>query len=190
MLADIAQAIPKHLDEHVHFVHRPFDVEDDDVSVAFARSFTERGGSMIYCTNEDDIRSGLYGFMGDKHSDALVCFNDNLARYITNIGFQLMERSDENLRCETGITLCSKLIAWNGSIVIEDSAVNRQSLMRVFPHTLIVLGFTSQVVESLQSGIGEDSAGRTAEQLLVLTPGMRTFNSHGYRLHLLLVEDQ
>ncbi|MBQ9639711.1 MAG: LUD domain-containing protein [Bacteroidales bacterium] len=190
MLADIAQAIPKHLDEHVHFVHRPFDVEDDDVSVAFAKSFTGRGGSMIYCTNEDDIRSGLYGFMGDKHSDALVCFNDNLARYITNIGFQLMERSDESLRCETGITLCSKLIAWNGSIVIEDSAANRQSLMRVFPHTLIVLGFTSQVVESLQSGVGEDSAGRTAEQLLVLTPGMRPFNSHGYRLHLLLVEDQ
>jgi len=163
----------------------------EDLSVAFAQSFTQSGGTMYYCLNEQDIRQRLEEIQ--RHHDDIVlgCASENLTSFLGHIGMQNCCTCDPTKRYPLGATLCEALIAWNGGIVIS-SNLGLGNKIPALPETTIVLAFTSQVVANWEAA-NERLKGlykEYPEQIIVTSPNSYAYRRGMQKLYLLLIEDE
>ena len=163
----------------------------DDLSVLFAQNFTQRGGTMYYCYNEEDIHARIKEIQ-KKHGDMVIgCASENLTSFLGHLNIENRCTCEPNMHYPLGATLCEALIAWQGGIVISSN----QGLgvtMSTLPEALVVLTFTSQVVtdweqanERLKSLYNE-----YPESLIVTNPGSYACRKGLNKLYLILIEDE
>lgn len=122
-----------------------FRLSDEDHAVAFAKEFTGRGGTMLYCTTEEELKVRLAELRQGAHGAAFACCNDTLAQFLQGLGFADSFTSQPGQRHALGAMLCDSLEAWNGGIVASDR-MGYGTAMQQLPQTTVVIAFTSQIV--------------------------------------------
>lgn len=163
----------------------------EDLSVAFAQSFTKGGGTMYYCLNENDIRARLEEIQ-HRHGDVIVgCASENLASFLCHIGLGSCCLCDTSKVYPLGATLCEALIAWNGGIVIS-SNLGLGKTIPALPETTVVLAFTSQVVANWEDANERLKAlySDYPDQIIVTQPSSYAYRKGAQKLYLLLIEDE
>ena len=148
----------------------------EDLSVAFAQSFTQSGGTMYYCLNEQDIRQRLEEIQ--RHHDDIVlgCASENLTSFLGHIGMQNCCTCDPTKLYPLGATLCEALIAWNGGIVISSN-----------------LGLGNKIPALPETAANErlkDLYKEYPEQIIVTSPNSYAYRRGMQKLYLLLIEDE
>ncbi len=163
----------------------------DDLSVLFAQNFTQRGGTMYYCYNEEDIQTRVKEIQ-KRHGDVVIgCASENLTSFLGHLNIENRCTCEPGMHYPLGATLCEALIAWQGGIVISSNQ-GLGMTMATLPEALIVLTFTSQVVtdweqanERLKSMYNE-----YPENLIITNPGSYAYRKGLHKLYLILIEDE
>lgn len=168
-----------------------FRMPEEDMVISFARQFTDRGGTMYYCGDEEEILQRLVDIQSAHGNAVYGCCNENLAQFLNHMGIGDAFAATPEKEYYLGAMLCDGLEAWNGNIVLSD----KQGLGTAFaslPAVTVVLAFTSQIEpdwESLDSRL-KDTYPTFPEQLLFVDPACDDIQSRNLELILLLVDDQ
>lgn len=163
-----------------------FAVSDDDPAMAFAKAYTEAGGTMFYTTTEEELKARLVEVRRDMNNAAIACCNDNLTQFLRNLGFADSFTSKAGQKHPLGALVCDALEAWNGGIVITDRlglGINMQQL----PSACIIIAFTSQLVNDWQGAllhIKDTYTDALPNEIITLTA------QDCNKSYLILVEDQ
>ena len=163
----------------------------EDLSVVFAKNFTQNGGTMYYCLTENDIRQRLEEIR-HRHGDAIVgCASENLSSFLCHIGMDNCCLCDPSKIYPLGAILCEALISWNGSIVIT-SNLGLGNTINALPETTVVLAFTSQVVSDWMAANERLKTLYTdyPEQVIVTSPASHAYRKGTQKLYLILIEDE
>jgi L-lactate dehydrogenase complex protein LldG len=166
-------------------------VSEEDLSVAFAQHFTQAGGTMYYCLNENDIRQRMEEIQ-HRHGDIVIgCASENLASFLGHIGMENCCLCEPTKRYPFGATLCEALIAWQGGIVIT-SNLGLGKTIPSLPETTVVLAFTSQVVADWQTANDRLKTLYTdyPEQIIITQPSSYAYRKGQQKLYLILIEDE
>lgn len=164
---------------------------NEDLSVLFAQNFTRRGGVMYYCYNEGDIKIRIEDIQR-KHGNVIIGnAAENLTGFLGHLGIDNCATCEANTRYPLGATLCETLIAEQGSILISSN----QGLGLTMPtltDALIVLAFTSQVVANWEAATERLRNFYTEfpEQIMVTNPGSLAQRKNGFKIYLILIEDE
>ena len=167
------------------------DPEGEDLSVLFAQNFTQRGGTMYYCHNEQDIAARLREIQ-QRHGDVTIgCASENLTGFLGHLDIDNCCTCDLSMHYPLGATLCEALLAWQGSIVISSN----QGLGTTVPalsEATVVLAFTSQAVPDWE--VANERIRLLyptfPEQLLVTNPGSYAYRKGQQKIYLILIEDE
>lgn len=168
-----------------------FKLHENDVVMSFAYKFTERGGTMYYCSTEDEIRDRLAEIQSSHGNLAYGCCNENLTQFVNHMGIGEAFAATAEKDYPMGVMLCDGLEAWNGNVVLSD----KQGLGTAFaslPQTTVVLAFTSQVEpdwESMDTRL-KSTYPTFPDQVLFVDPASEDMQTKKLELILLLVEDQ
>jgi len=163
----------------------------EDLSVAFAQNFTQNGGTMYYCLNEQEIRSRIETIQRQHDDVTIGCASENLMSFFGHIGLNNSCICDPAKRYPLGATLCEALVAWNGGIVIS-SNLGLGKTIPALPETTVVLAFTSQVVPSWEEANERLKAlySEYPDQIIVTQPSSYAYRKGTQKLYLLLIEDE
>ncbi len=161
----------------------------DDISIIFAENFSKANGKLIYCSDEEDFKEKIKALIEDRNWGEIVCYNQNLCDYLlgNDVKSTLFEHEK---RPAIGVSLCENLVARTGSIVISSMQGIGKRLAQ-FPETLVIIAFTSQVVNDLQSSFRKmlirykQSLPKT---ILTLTPTEILFKEIN-EFYIFLIED-
>jgi L-lactate dehydrogenase complex protein LldG len=174
--------------------------EANEPEVLFAKELIEAGGQFIYCENEKSFLDYLQILMQQKKWKVLCCRNKQLADLLTlgsipNL-FEIEADDDDTV----GITICEKLIARSGSIMV--STAEGQGRTAFAPHDVhIVKAYASQVVLSLKdafAALRSKYKDGLPSQITVITGPSRTadiektlvMGAHGPKeLYVFLIDD-
>ena len=167
-----------------------YKIEDKDLSIAFAKTFTLSGNSLYYCTNEEELHQHLVQIVSSLNEN-ITCYNEVFHNFIQSFGIPNVSLAETNKSYPLGIMLCENLIAQDGSITFTEKQ-GYHSTLTTFPEIFIVLGFTSQVVDTYKASINQIRIRYTENSpKYILTLGADTLNTENIsKLIVLLVEDQ
>lgn len=127
-------------------------VHPNDTSIleTFARNYTTIHGLFIICDNSFDFIDKLLTLQERRKLKKLTCWDENLQTQLKDAGIPFFGISDPLDKTQVGITTCEALIARTGSILVS-SAKNSRTLT-VYPPTLLVVAYASQVVMEIKDG--------------------------------------
>lgn len=160
-----------------------------DLAVGFAKQYTRRGGTMYYCSSEEEIASQLQQIKQRMGDCQWGCCSDNLRTFISHLGIDNVFTADGNAEYQLGAMLCDGLIASDGGIVLT----NKQGLgvtFRTLPRTTVIVAFTSQVVADNDAAMTrlKEMYKSIPTEIAVLEP--RPASQRETDIHLVLVEDE
>ncbi|MBR6331487.1 MAG: hypothetical protein IKR79_07560 [Bacteroidales bacterium] len=163
----------------------------EDLSVAFAQNFTQAGGTMYYCLDENDIRARIEEIQQRYDNIMIGCASENVTSFFGHIGITNCCTCDLSKRYPLGATLCEALVATNGGIVISSNlglGINIPAL----PEATVVLAFTSQVVSDWQTANErlKELYADYPEQIIITSPSSYAYRKGQQSLYLILIEDE
>lgn len=124
---------------------------EDDITYVFAENFVNTKGTFVFCENGEDFLVNLKAFISKSEYDQIHIFEKDLIESLDGIIPFLADKNNfEN--AQIGITTCEYLIARTGSILVSSNPTSGRSL-GVFPHTHIVVAFTSQILPEISDGL-------------------------------------
>ena len=162
---------------------------DVDLTVAFAKQYTRRGGTMYYCSNEEEIVSQLQQIQSKTGDAVWGCCSENLTTFITHLGLKNACTANGDTDYQVGAMLCDGLIASDGGIVLTSKQGLGESF-RSLAKTTIVVAFTSQVVADNDAAMVrlKEMYKVFPTEIAVLEP--RRASERETDLHLVLVDDE
>lgn len=168
-----------------------FRLTDDDLVTNFAKRYSEKGGTMYYCTSESEINDRLRAIQNAHGSPVLGCCNDNIVKFLNALGIEGARSAEAETEYKMGVLLCEGLEAWNGGIVLSDN-LGFGTKFPTFPMVSVVIAFTSQVVQDWETLYDKMESARkqTSIATTIITPELKCFSSGAYKLYLILIEDQ
>lgn len=167
------------------------DAGNEDLSVLFAQNFTQRGGTMYYCYNENDIRNRILDIQRRHGEVTIGCGSDNLTSFIGHLGIENRCTCDPDHRYPLGATLCEALTAWQGGVIISSNQ-GLGSTMPGLSEATIVLAFTSQVVPDWEAANErlKDLYPSFPDNLMLTNPASYAFRKGLQKMYLILIEDE
>lgn len=204
MLARIRQSLtqPAPLPPRPDFtapVHPP--LADDDVAVAFAKSFVRVGGVFHYCETVADLGAQVRAYLAEQQLGHLFVWEASMQELLraAEVNFTVDE-NDFLAHADAGLTSCEALVARTGSIVVSPaSAAGRR--LSIYPDQHLVVARPGQIVAEIGQGLAlmQQRYGAAMPSMLSLTTGpSRTadiektlvLGAHGpRRLALFLLEE-
>lgn len=180
--------------------------DSNDLSVTFAKNFTEAGGTMYYCYNEADIAARIAFIQKTSGNATIACASDNLFSFLGHLNVNSLQAptpapnspqsTESSPQTQTpqpsfGAILCEALLAWNGSIVISSNQGIGVSTPALY-ETTIVLAFTSQVVVDWETAHERirDLYDHYPECMIVTNPSAQGYRKGQQKLYLILIEDE
>jgi len=126
--------------------------EAETLDMLFIQKFTNLSGQFIYCEDESDFLSNFMALAEQKKLDYIYCWDEELQQLFQEIDFRKC-RIGRNLdKAHAGLTFCEALVAQTGSIVVSSGqAAGRQ--LPIFPPVHLVIGYTSQLVHSIDKAL-------------------------------------
>ena len=167
------------------------DDEGEDISVLFAQSFTQFGGKMYYCYNEEDISKRIIEIQQSHGDTTIGCASENLVSFLGHLNIENRCLCDISKCYTLGATLCETLIAWRGGIVISSNQ-GLGTTIPSLPETTIVLAFTSQVVTDWEAAFERMKSlyNEIPENIMLTTPASYAYRKGLQKLYLILIEDE
>jgi len=169
----------------------PAESGDEDLSVLFAKNYTQKGGTMYYCYNEEDIGLRIKEIQKLYGDVTIGSASENLTGFLAHLDITGSETASLAKLYPLGAILCEVLMADEGSIVISSNQ-GLGSTLPALTEAVIVLAFTSQVVrdweqanERLKEYYDEFPA-----QLIVTNPASYGYRSGAQKIFLILIEDE
>ena len=152
MLARIRQSLaqPAPLPAHPDFaapVHPP--LADDDVAVAFAKSFVRVGGVFHYCETVADLGAQVRAYLAEQQLRRLFVWEPAMQEILqaAEVPFAADE-TDFLAHADAGLTSCEVLVARTGSILVSPaSAAGRR--LSIYPDQHLVMARPGQVVAEI-----------------------------------------
>ena len=163
-----------------------FRLSDNDLAVAFAKEFTQRGGTMLYCATEEELATHIATLVPNARTTPLACGSHSLALFLQGCGFAAAFTPQHGQRADMGIFLCEALQARDGSVTLSDR-LGYGTAMPSLPPTTLILAFTSQLTrdwEATYQRLGQAYPNGMPNEIAVLSPTACPSMS------LILMEDQ
>ncbi|MCR4815555.1 MAG: lactate utilization protein [Bacteroidales bacterium] len=165
--------------------------DNDDLSVLFAKKFTQAGGTLHYCYTEADIKKRILEIQSRYSNVAIGCASENLTTFLQHLNIDNCCSCNPSQRYPLGATLCEALLAWQGSIVIS-SNLGLGTTIPALPDATIVLAFTSQVVPDWEEANQriKQLYPSYPEQIIITNPASYAYRKGTQKLYLILIEDE
>lgn len=117
----------------------------------FAEQLTAVAGNFIFCEDDIQLVENLLQLADEKNWRKIYCWEPRLQELLANYEFPFYSTDTDFSNAEVGITLCEALIARNGSVLISNGNQAGRRLS-IYPHSHIVIAYTSQLVLDLKDG--------------------------------------
>ncbi len=124
--------------------------KEDPIDIRFVRHFTKNGGLFLYCGTNSEVIDALGDFTKEHNLMAIGAAEDNALSYLKKTG--LGNINPELSECDAIFTYCEALIAFNGSIMVNENQTKGLKINEM-PKYHIILGKTSQLVENLSAAM-------------------------------------
>lgn len=151
MLKKIRKALlEKHDNPYTNLEEAPlYESYTDHLDILFAERLSLVAGKFVFC--EDDIQfvENLLLLSDEKGWRKIYCWDKPLQEMLSHFEFPFYSTDTDFMQAEVGITLCESLIARNGSVMISNASASGRRLS-IYPHTHIVVAYTSQLVLDLK----------------------------------------
>ncbi len=127
------------------------EVDQDDLSIdeKFVKQFIHKGGKFLYCSSVEEAQSNLIHILQENHWNNVVCFEEDLKEFLTEIKSAKTDNVHVNLPF---FTYCESLIALDGSIMFSSKQLFEKKL-KDLPANFIVFAKTSQIAKDTRDGI-------------------------------------
>ncbi|UKJ08089.1 LutC/YkgG family protein [Solitalea lacus] len=172
----------------------------DLLEVIFAEELNKVAGKFLFCEDEIHFIENIIGLAEEKDWLKIICWDTKLQQLLRKYDYPYIADDTNFVNAEVGITTCEALIARNGSVLVS-SAQQSGRRLSVYPHTHIVLAYTSQLVMDLKDGFAllkEKYEERLPSNITVITGPSRTadiektlvLGAHGPKeLYVFLIDD-
>jgi len=140
----------------------------------FEDELTKISGKYFYCNDEQDAAEKINALNKEKELEPVFCSDTTLFNLLELAGINYISDFDDNIK--TGFSVCEKLIARFGSIMVS-SAIPGARKVFSYPHTHIVIARENQLVMELEEGlnaIAEKYKGNLPSQIINITGPSRT----------------
>lgn len=121
---------------------------DTSILETFARNYTSVKGLFIICDNKFDFVDKLLTLQDRKKMKKLTCWDESLQTQLRDAGISFWNNNDPIEKTQVGITTCEALVARTGSILV--SSVRNSRVLTVYPTTMLVVAYASQVVMEIK----------------------------------------
>lgn len=126
--------------------------EDGPIDVLFAQRFTAVAGKFVYCEDEVHLIENLLLLAEQEKLRKMYAWEAGVQRLLDQYEFPFFRSDKDFTDAEAGITSCEALIARSGSILVSNgNAAGRR--LGVYPHTHVVIAYTSQLVMDIKDGL-------------------------------------
>lgn len=119
------------------------------LDVLFAEQFTAVAGQFVFCEDVIQFVENLVNLAEVRSWRKIYCWEPRLQQILESCEYPFYGTDANFMEAEVGITLCEFLIARNGSILVSNGNESGRRLS-IYPHTHIVLAYTSQLVLDLK----------------------------------------
>jgi len=140
----------------------------------FEDELTKISGKYFYCNDEQDAAEKINILNKEKELEPVFCSDTTLFNLLELAGINYISDFDDNIK--TGFSVCEKLIARFGSVMVS-SAIPGARKVFSYPHTHIVIARENQLVMELEEGlnaIAEKYKGNLPSQITNITGPSRT----------------
>lgn len=120
------------------------------LDVNFAKQFTQRGGSFIYCADQQAVNAYIAQLMEENQWENCYCDNSELKKVLDTL--QLKYQDNKLKEANVIVSNCEYLIAFNGSVMISSKQSNNKKI-DILPENHIIVAYTSQIVKNLSEGL-------------------------------------
>ena len=121
---------------------------DEDLVVAFAHMFKEKGGELIYASSEEELSEGISGFLYAYQYRQVYVWDTIAADFLADQNCQVIT-NDKNLEdIEVAFTICEMMVARTGSIVVSSAKASGRRLS-IYPPHHVVIAAASQIVADI-----------------------------------------
>jgi L-lactate dehydrogenase complex protein LldG len=125
---------------------------DEDLVVAFAQMFKEKGGELFYASSEEDLSNSIKTFLQGYNYKNVHAWDPIAAEFLADQNCKIIS-NDKNLEdIEVGFTICEMMIARTGSIVVSSAQVSGRRLT-IYPPHHVVIAAASQVVRDIDDAL-------------------------------------
>lgn len=129
--------------------------EEEPLDLRFVQTYTQSGGHFLYCESMDEAMVNVKKIFLEKNLQRVFSPEESLRTLLqkNDIPVDPEKPNVSDCICTTG----EALVAFNGGIMITDYQLGPYKLAEL-PETHIILARTSQVVDSLSSGMSRINA--------------------------------
>ena len=171
--------------------------DDSSIDEKFVQQFIHKGGKFLYCSDLEEAQLNMAQILKENHWNNVVCFDQNLKDFLTEINSAKTEKALTNLPFFAN---CESLIASDGSIMFSSKQLHDKKL-KDLPVNFIVFAKTSQITKDTRDGIsGVRSRAEKNSPTIISsvkdyipnkpeTDFMNYGNTNSKTLYLLLLED-
>lgn len=138
-----------HVGENDQLLELP---KDDDLSIAFAESFTKAGGKFVYCQDEQHLLEQLELFSDANDWDYIYCWDESLSEPLSENGFRRCRPGKKLDLAHASLGKCEALLAQEGSLMLTSSTTPDPRLHREAP-VHIVIAYFSQVLLNMEEAL-------------------------------------
>lgn len=125
--------------------------EEEPIDLSFVRTYTQNGGHFLYCESFDEAIMNVQKICMERGLQNLFVPESAISDALKKNGMTVETNSAS--MCDGISTTCEALVAFNGGVMITDHQLGIYKISEL-PETHIILAKTSQVVDSLSSGMG------------------------------------
>lgn len=157
--------------------------EAGDPSIGFVRRFLEGGGSLGYCTSEEEIAQEMARVRAACGNPPIGCASQSLVSFLTSLGMEGVELAQRETPYRMGVMLSESLLADSGGLLLTD-VLGFGTAFAQLPPCLVLVAFSSQAAPDWEEALARlQSTGQPMPRSLTLL-------RPGEQVHLLLIEDQ
>ncbi len=117
----------------------------------FIHNFTQQGGRFLYAVDENEVQQHFEDILveHDFFETQVFCYDERLAQRFGdfNLSFNQYDKDSSFL-----LSTCEYIIADNGAILFSSNQIKERKPKQL-PETFVILGCTSQIVESIGEGL-------------------------------------
>jgi L-lactate dehydrogenase complex protein LldG len=127
-----------------------FTKEIGELIEVFSGNFLANSGQFAYCFNEYDFIDQFLAVAEENEWQHIVCLEKRFQKLFDNCDFPVLEKKENVLEAEVGITGCEALVARTGSIVISTKSTHSRT-SSIYPPTHIVIAYRNNLVYDLKN---------------------------------------
>jgi len=121
---------------------------EEDLVVAFAQTFKEKGGELIYASSEEELSEGINAFLNAYQYKSVYVWDPIAAEFLADQNCKVIT-NDKNLEdIEVAFTICEMMVARTGSIVVSSAKPSGRRLS-IYPPHHVVIAAASQIVADI-----------------------------------------